>query len=175
MSLEEQYAQLSLEKSAIGEDWCGFVSTGFDNLREYRSLFAGAEQSAGESHSLQYILGNGQKIAIKTERDLVENEYFESIFSPPSFLLQVSAVICDLNKEEVVNLDDKKLLETLSNHWSLPAHAQAFIFGLLKCRFLFDQYVIKPEFAKDYKDDGCWLLQRLEKYHHKKGDKLKYI
>lgn len=105
----------------------------------------------------------------------MKTSILNQFFLPPSSLLQVSAVICDLNKEEVVNLDDKKLLETLSNYWSLPAHAQAFIFGLLKCRFLFDQYVIKPEFAKDYKDDGCWSLQRLEKYHHKKGDKSKYI
>lgn len=42
---------------------------------------------------------------------------------------------------------------------------------------LIDKYVLKREFARDYKETGKWSLQRLEKYSDskKKGDKPKYV
>ena len=47
----------------------------------------------------------------------------------------------------------------------------------MKCRVLFDKYVLKREFARDYKETGKWSLQRLEKYrdNKKNSDKPKYI
>ena len=47
----------------------------------------------------------------------------------------------------------------------------------MKCRVLFDKYVLKREFARDYKETGKWSLQRLEKYrdNKKNSDKPKYV
>lgn len=40
---------------------------------------------------------------------------------------------------------------------------------------LFDKYILKREYARDYKETGKWSLQRLEKYRDAKGDKPKYV
>ena len=80
-------------------------------------------------------------------------------------------------EEEDASLDDKHFLNNLAWTWSSPEKAKDFLFHLLKCRVLFDKYVLKREFARDYKETGKWSLQRLEKYSDskKKGDKPKYV
>ena len=88
----------------------------------------------------------------------------------------MNAVMRKLGEEDS-SLDDKHFLNNLSWTWSTPNKAKAFLFHLLKCRVLFDKYVLKREFARDYKETGKWSLQRLEKYrdNKKKSDKPKYI
>lgn len=105
-----------------------------------------------------------------------ENERFESIISFPNFLLQVNAVIKEPTEEDVA-LDDKELLNNLKWAWSEPKKAKDFLFHILKCRVLFDKYILKREFAKNYKETGKWSLQRLEKYKDSKskGNKPKYL
>ncbi|MBR2252170.1 MAG: hypothetical protein IJ881_07210, partial [Neisseriaceae bacterium] len=106
-----------------------------------------------------------------------ENERFESIISFPNFLLIVNEALAlkdNLQGENDSSLDDKKFLETLKKHWENSENAKKFIFNLLKYRFLFDKYIIKREFARDYKEEGKWSLQRLEKYKDEKGDKPNY-
>ena len=105
-----------------------------------------------------------------------ENERFESTISFPNFLLQVNAAMRKLEEEDA-SLDDKHFLNNLAWTWSSPEKAKDFLFHLLKCRVLFDKYVLKREFARDYKETGKWSLQRLEKYSDskKKGDKPKYV
>lgn len=53
--------------------------------------------------------------------------------------------------------------------------AKHFLFMLLKARVIFDKYVLKREFARDYKESGKWSLQKLEKYRDARTDKPKYI
>ena len=79
--------------------------------------------------------------------------------------------------EEDASLDDKYFLNNLSWAWSTSENAKDFLFHLLKCRVIFDKYVLKREFARDYKETGKWSLQRLEKYRDKKknNDKPKYV
>lgn len=105
-----------------------------------------------------------------------ENERFESTISFPNFLLQVNAVVRKLGAEDA-SLDDKHFLNNLSWTWSSPESAKDFLFHLLKCRVLFDKYVLKREFARDYKETGKWSLQRLEKYHDQRQNnyKPKYV
>lgn len=47
-----------------------------------------------------------------------------------------------------------------------------FIFDLLKCKFLFDQYVIKRDLSKG---DDSWSLKRLKREEVEKGDKGKKV
>lgn len=112
--------------------------------------------------------------------DEEENERFESIISFQNFLLQVNIIVKKEVEEKEGSLDDKYLLDNLSWIWRKPENAnenaKKFIYYLLKCRVLFDKYVIKREFARNYKDTGKWSLQRLEAYSDKKDSyKPKYI
>lgn len=93
-----------------------------------------------------------------------KNVRFESIISFPYFLLHTLKVLVDDNKE--LSLDDKKLVKTfddvIKNKYNedKESFSLQFIECLLKCRFLFDKYVIKREYLSDDKD-GKWSLKEL--------------
>lgn len=140
----------------------------FDSIKNkisYKSNF-------GKKKNLIDILKESKMINISNNSIDDENERFESTISFQNFLLQVNSVIGE-SKEVDSSLDDKHFLNSLSCAWSNPENAKKFVFHLLKCRVLFDKYVIKREFARDYKETGKWSLQRLEKYHDKKNNNYK--
>lgn len=107
-------------------------------------------------------------------KDIQENERFESTISFPNFLLQVNAVIKGLGEDEST-LDDKYFLLNLEDAWHDKIKAKEFLFNMLKLRVLFDKFILKREYARDYKEVGRWSLQKLEKYVDAKGEKPKYI
>ena len=129
-----------------------------------------------DKKTLLDILDEKRMLKNSTSLSEDENERFESTISFPNFLLQVNAAMRKLEEEDA-SLDDKHFLNNLAWTWSSPEKAKDFLFHLLKCRVLFDKYVLKREFARDYKETGKWSLQRLEKYSDskKKGDKPKYV
>lgn len=108
--------------------------------------------------------------------DEEETERFESTISFPNFLLQVNTVIAKLAEEDST-LDDKHFLDNLSWAWSDAEKAKNFLYHMLKCRVLFDKYILKREYAKNYKEEGRWSLLRLEKYSDSdnKRAKPKYV
>ncbi|WP_230088837.1 DUF262 domain-containing protein [Exiguobacterium abrahamii] len=121
------------------------------------------------------ILDSSKTLDTKSKELEDENERFESTISFPNFLLQVNAVLKDPNSN--ASLDDKHFLQTLEWSWNSPDNAKRFLFTLLKCRVLYDKYIVKREFVKDYKETGKWSLQRLEKYRDTKrnSDKPAYV
>lgn len=95
-------------------------------------------------------------------------ERFNSVINFSNFLLHVLSI---LNKGVLTNkkvaLDDKRLLEQfdvyLKDNSSDKINAvKDFVFALLKCKYLFDQYIIKREFS-DGKDK--WSLKKLHFYN----------
>lgn len=77
----------------------------------------------------------------------------------------------DEPKEDKTALDDKKLLEILKPMWcgkevdeEAEEKAKNFLFMLLKCRVLFDKYILKREFEKNDGGVGKWSLKSLKKY-----------
>ena len=100
-----------------------------------------------------------------------EDERFESIITFPNFLLIINEALKGTTNIDDINLDDKNFINNLQGHWASEDKALNFIYNLLKFRFLFDKYIVKREFAKNYKEDGRWSLQRLEMY--KDGKSLK--
>lgn len=96
-----------------------------------------------------------------------ENERFESIISFPNFILQVNKVINGSEEMESM-LDDKNLLKNIKSNWQDEEKAKNFLYNLLKCRVLFDKYIIKREFAKNHKESGKWSLQSLKCYEKNK-------
>ncbi|MEY2343793.1 hypothetical protein I3679_004175 [Proteus mirabilis] len=92
-------------------------------------------------------------------------ERFNSVINFSNFLLHVLRV---LTKQDIA-LDDKRLLEQfdayLKENGSNKINAvKDFVFALLKCKYLFDQYIIKREFS-DGKDR--WSLKKLHFYNAK--------
>ncbi len=90
-------------------------------------------------------------------------ERFNSVINFSNFLLHVLRV---LTKKDIA-LDDKRLLEQFDKYLKDNSEnnitaVKDFIFALLKCKYLFDQYIIKREFS-DGKDK--WSLKKLHFYN----------
>lgn len=90
-------------------------------------------------------------------------ERFNSVINFSNFLLHVLRV---LTKQDIA-LDDKRLLEQFDvylkdNSSNKISAVKDFVFALLKCKYLFDQYIIKREFS-DGKDK--WSLKKLHFYN----------
>lgn len=102
-----------------------------------------------------------------------ENERFESIVSFPNFILLVNEALNISETDNDAGLDDKRFMKLLEDKWRSREAALDFVFSLLKYRFLFDRFIIKREFAKDYKTEGRWALQRLEMYFDAKKNSKK--
>ena len=119
---------------------------------------------------LNAILHNSSVEVVNTI-DKEERKRFESIIDFPHFLLHVLRVFKNVNKIDDLNvdklLDDKSLIEEYkllfkSGKVKFPKLQNDFINCLLKCRILFDKYIIKREFAIQDKE-GEWSLKQINK------------
>ena len=158
----DSYIQMNFSKSLreklFGPSWNSFQPKSFDDIRGY---FSKTKCSSEIKFSLQEVLKGRQVNSNKSNAPEVqeENERFESILSFPNFLLIANEAM-DFSENDT-SLDDKHFLKTLERHWKDNDSALNFIFALLKLRFLFDVYIIKREFARNYREEGKWALQRL--------------
>lgn len=104
--------------------------------------------------------------------DELENITFNSVIGFPNFLLHVLRVF----SQEDIPLDDKRLIKTFENYLKKQKDKIKFVkdfaMALLKCRFLFDRYVIKREFKPD---NDYWSLQSLKITTTKKQLKPYYV
>ena len=170
----DSYIQMNFDKKSrkclFGEKWDGFYCYRPEELLEKIYI---EEDVIEKKFSLLEKLENPVIESIVKQDDDYENERFESIISFPNFLLIVNEAMQNTSNEEDSTLDDKKFVETLKSHWSNGENAVNFVFNLLKYRFLFDKYIIKREYAKDYKDDGKWSLQKLQMYYDKNKNQEK--
>ena len=165
---------VDVRRKIFTEDWSS-LSQSIKNFDSVKSKISEKNKSIDKSFLID-ILKENKMINVSNMQSEDENERFESPISFPNFLLQVNAVMRKLGEEDA-SLDDKYFLNNLSWAWSTSENAKDFLFHLLKCRVIFDKYVLKREFARDYKETGKWSLQRLEKYRDKKknNDKPKYV
>lgn len=165
---------VSVRRSIFTENWSSLIPsiTNFDSIKSKIST----DNKSTDKKRLIDILKENKMVYMSDMQSEDENERFESTISFPNFLLQVNSVLRNIEEEDA-SLDDKHFLNNLSWAWSSPENAKNFLFHILKCRVLFDKYVLKREFARDYKETGKWSLQRLEKYRDdkKNSDKPKYV
>ena len=99
----------------------------------------------------------------KVEEESAGSERFNSVINFSNFLLHVLRLVSrDPMNTEGVPLDDKQLVDQFElrviGQTDPVAAVQRFIYGLLKSKYLFDQFIIKREFAGG--KDG-WSLKRL--------------
>lgn len=167
----EKYVQMGFtleqRQSIFGKNnWGKFEIDSFKSLREAIRTIEKDKGSFNVTQKLTDILASDGKSVPKDEKNREPTERFHSVINFPNFLLHVLRVVTGKN----VVLDDKKLLDEFEthvfNHENPLVMVQSFILGLLKCKFLFDQYIIKREFKSD---DGKWSLSSLKYYPERKS------
>lgn len=99
----------------------------------------------------------------KVGEESAGSERFNSVINFSNFLLHVLRLVSRVfMNTEGVPLDDKQLVDQFElrviGETDPVAAVQRFIYGLLKSKYLFDQFIIKREFAGG--KDG-WSLKRL--------------
>lgn len=174
----DTYIQMNVDietrKRLFTDDWSALSQDviNFDDVKE-KILQVKTAHPTIRRKSLIEILNEKSPTSYEKEKTEEENERFESIISFPNFLLQVNEAMAAFEADE--SLDDKNFLKILEKNWTDEGKAKEFLFHLFKCRVLFDKYIVKREFAKDYKETGEWSLQRLKAYQDGKNQKPNYV
>jgi hypothetical protein len=142
-------------------DWGQFEAEDFDDVVQY--LDEGSASS--NAYTLLQIVTRPVKTGEDQEsRNKELPDRFNSVINFSNFLLHVLRVYT----EENIALDDKQLIsqfeEYLLNTKNPMAKVKEFAFALFKCKYLFDQYIIKREYAQGA---DAWSLKRLKWYSTK--------
>lgn len=173
----DTYVQMNFDSKTrnnlFSNNWSKLNSqvSDFDKIRE-RVITKEDDNFSNDSKTLLDILKNPEFINNNYSNNEEENERFESIISFPNFILQVNKAISESIENESM-LDDKNFLKNIEKNWENEKTSKDFLYNLLKYRVLFDKYILKREFVKDYKDSGKWSLQRIESYNDNKNKSLK--
>lgn len=162
-----QYGFLTKERHIVfgKNDWGQFKPSNYDELLGFiRSSQNSEESSSYEvSRSLQAML-DSPPASLQATNSSAGPERFNSIINFSNFLLHVLRIWSGKD----IPLDDKQLLEQFETNIlkadNVLAATQGFIFALLKCKYLFDQYIIKREFSQG---EDKWSLKRLHFYKKK--------
>ncbi|MFS1161633.1 DUF262 domain-containing protein [Aeromonas salmonicida] len=153
------------------KDWGQFVPRDFAHLLDLLRS-SNAADSAGKSRAT--VVSQGRTLlailqderldgAQEVEEESAGSERFNSVINFSNFLLHVLRLVSrEPMNTEGVPLDDKQLVDQFElrviRQPDPVAAVQRFIYGLLKSKYLFDQFIIKREFAGG--KDG-WSLKRL--------------
>lgn len=177
----DKYVQMNFDtknrERIFGTNWNKFIPESAEKLF---SLIKLNTQEGEKKFSLFSKLNDKRIVEKEYDNEEEENERFESIVSFPNFLLIVNEALETFSETED-SLDDKKFISSLKKYWDHPnqdeadKNARTFIFSMLKMRYLFDSYIVKREYAKDYKEEGKWSLQKLERYEYKEQNKPNYL
>lgn len=160
----ERYVQMGFapaQRSAIfGEkDWGHFNVADFEALRGALQKSGSDDSEQPISSTLDEIIGTAQEGVEKKEVVDEAPERFNTVINFANFLLHVLRVETEVD----IPLDDKRLVSTFETEVlkrpDAIARVKRFTFALLRCKYLFDHYVIKREFIKG--SDG-WSLKRLK-------------
>ncbi len=164
----ERYVQMGFDtgpRDAIfGKgDWGKLQVSGFAQLSEALQAVTDVDTRSepGGPLTIDQIIASVKPVAIGkgSKKDEPAPERFHSVINFPNFLLHVLRTMT----QENVSLDDKALIPAFEASLLGDVHPVArikeFVFALLRCKLLFDHFVIKREFAKG--KDG-WSLKRMK-------------
>ena len=161
----------ALRETIFGAGWSWLVQTDFAALcnvhapTQTSTAVAMPSQPLSLDAALQKYAHGSEHVSGTEEI----NERFRSTIEFPVFLLHVLKVKSGGDDEDEGHLDDKRLIQSfttaIKNSPGKEAQwVQDFAFTLLRCRNLFDSFILKRQFAVSAEDDeGDWSLQRLKK------------
>lgn len=172
----------TVRRALFGDNYDDFTL----NENNFREILSGidSENMITEALTLDSILsGNGPVVASAKpdDEDIPEDDKEESIIDFPNFLMHVMKLdYSDKikgNKEiDKIRLHDKYLLKTFRLIED-GIDATEFFYRLLKCRTVFDRYVVKANIVNDNDEEGReWSLLSPYKYTDEKRTRtqLKY-
>ena len=184
----------NLRTKIFGESWNDFKLSSFDDLikcfaedklekdsqRKEQKVEVDDED---KPMSILEVLSSDTRFSTEDDSLGDDSERFRSVINFPSFLMQVLRVYIhgmkqikpvDLLEEhnrelesKTIRLDDKALLDEFESHILKDADTvKDFIFYLLKCKFLFDKYIIKRQYLNG---NESWELKRYLKSTNNSG------
>lgn len=172
-----QYGFSTTQRDVIfGNDWGDFVTENASSLLEIFSKNVESQEQTNSKSNFQSISEMLKQVPERIKnKDTKEEkpERFNSIINFPNFLLQVLQIwLSQTNRNKKVALDDKQLIDQFEKYILLKGHenqelervvenVKGFMFTLLKCKFIFDQYIVKRDYSTDHDD---WSIKRLKRY-----------
>lgn len=161
----ERYVQMGFAPKArgrlFGQHWSELQVADFDGLRDALEEAGADPDEDGEEMELDSIILSPVAPRSPDPDDAAPPEQFNTIINFPNFLQHVLRVHVAESSGKEVSLDDKQLISSFDSHvLSAPDPGEAakgFVFSLLRCKHLFDHYVLKREFVggKDH-----WSLKK---------------
>lgn len=160
----EKYVQMgfdSTQRDAIfgAKDWGQFNVDSFEALCAVLKQPADATSDRGSEQTLAQIIEKAESSAKSNSESDEPPERFNTVINFPNFLLHVLRVQTDQD----IPLDDKRLIESFQSSLLQSAdpaeEVKRFTLNLLRCKYLFDQYIIKREFIRE---TDAWSLKRFK-------------
>lgn len=153
----------NIRKSVFGKNWEN-IPNDFEDIVQY---FENPKTQENEAKTLADIIKNQSVSELPNEAE--KSERFHSVIDFANFLMHVLRVYLEFKQESKdkikdISLDEKYLLETLK--LGSKDEIKRFAMVLLKCRYLFDKYVIKSDHSKS--DDDHWSLLLIKPYEKSK-------
>ncbi|MCM1958307.1 DUF262 domain-containing HNH endonuclease family protein [Acinetobacter modestus] len=168
-----QYGFSTAQRNVIfGNDWGDFTPHDFSELQKnYANNLAQPHQKKESDLRVLDMLTIPPNNIKNLDQSEEKPERFNSIINFPNFLLQVLQIwVSQMDCNEKVALDDKQLIDQFETYILLKRqenqeyeriieNVKSFMFTLLKCKFLFDQYIIKRDFSTKNDD---WSIKTLK-------------
>lgn len=141
--------------SIFGAKWQQLKPSDFDEIAKNFKQTAKKDDAA---KSMLDIISKAQTSTKNESKEKNSSERFNSVIDFPNFLLHVLRIFFedDLNKAREIQLDEKMLLDSFDIKNFKLNDIKNFSYLLLKCRYLFDRYVIKIDTSRA--DDDHWSL-----------------
>jgi hypothetical protein len=144
------------------EGWSTFLPTGIDEMRGRFGPTPDAFQMADpdlESLLAEFEPESSTHTATASSDDDGDAGRYGAIIDFPNFLLHVLRLYAGGDGD--ISLDDKKLVAQFERAIRSGSAALDFAYRLLRAKFLFDNFIIKPLDEPGGSDDSNWVIHRL--------------
>lgn len=174
----DSYAQMSLTRNnpklrdgIFGKDWKFLIVNDFDQIRtifDHGRTASATNISLGDPLSIEGALHQYAQLNLSLDESDQENVRFRSTIEFPTFLLHILKIFKGNDDEDEGGLDDKRLIKLFDE--GLPSSSakksewvRNFAITLLRCRNLFDGFILKRQYTATNDADGDWSICSLVK------------
>lgn len=151
------------DPTELGEEgWYTFLPADIDDLSSRLGAAGGTGPTVGvDLDSLLESSGSesGAHTTAAGQVDDGDAGRYGAIIDFPNFLLHVLRLHTAGGQD--ISLDDKRLVEQFERGITSGPAALAFAYRLLRAKFLFDNFIIKPLDEPGNSDDSNWVIHRL--------------